>query len=77
MFTWTEVKKWAESQGYDVTKKKDDSINGSTYYWSKGSEDGSALSVSKFARAVFNHLTENRWVEHQEQYRQKEQINNE
>ena len=72
MFKFAEIKKWAKEQGYQTVKEKDDSINGASYYWSKiddSSISGVSLSVSKLAIAIFNNLTEDKWVEHQEQYK--------
>lgn len=72
MFKFAEIKKWAKEQGYQTVKEKDDSINGASYYWSKindPSVSGVSLSVSKLAIAIFNNLTEDKWVEHQEQYK--------
>ena len=71
MFKITEVKSWAKTWGYSILKEKDDTINGASYYWSKNDDPnvtGVELSVSKVARAIFNHLTENKWVEHQQKY---------
>ena len=66
---WSEVKKWAKGQGYDTIKDKDDG----QYYWAKldssdPNDSGVAKSVSKLARAIFNHLTNNKWVDHQTDY---------
>jgi hypothetical protein len=72
MFKITEVKSWAKRWGYSIIKEKDDSVNGASYYWCKDDDSsitGVALSVSKVAAAVYNHMTENRWIEHQKQYR--------
>ena len=52
---WSEVKRWAKNQGYDVVKEKDDSENGATYYWMKSDDhniSGVAPSVSKVAKAA-------------------------
>ena len=68
---WSEVKRWAKNQGYDVVKEKDDSENGATYYWMKSDDhniSGVAPSVSKVAKAIFNNLTSDIWTEHQTKY---------
>ena len=68
---WSEVKRWAKDRGYDIVKEKDDSINGATYYWMKSDDhavSGVAQSVSKVATAIYNHITDNKWVEHQKQF---------
>lgn len=66
---WTEVRKWAKELGYDSIKDKDDG----KYYWSKFDSNtidssGVAPSVSKLAKAIFNHITDNKWVDHQKEY---------
>lgn len=69
---WSEIKKWAKDQGYQIVKEKDDSVNGASYYWSKiqdPSVSGVSISVSKVATAIFNNLTDNKWTEHQQQYK--------
>lgn len=68
MFKIAEVKNWAKSKGYSIIKEKDDSINGASYYWCKDSDPsatGVALSVSKVATAIYNHFSDNKWIEHQ------------
>jgi hypothetical protein len=70
----SEIKKWAKEKGYTVIKDKEDGL----YYWAKldagPDASGVAKSVSKVARAIFNHMTDNKWVEYQEQYqKEKEQ----
>lgn len=71
MFKISEIKRWAKDKGYTIVKEKDDSINGASYYWSKNDDPtitGVALSVSKVATAIFNHISDNKWVEHQTEY---------
>jgi hypothetical protein len=71
MFKITEIKSWAKSKGYTIIKEKDDSVNGASYYWCKDSDPnitGIALSVSKVATAIYNDLTNYKWLEHQKQY---------
>jgi len=72
---WKETKTWAKNHGYDVIKDKDDG----KYYWAKlDSSDpnasGVATSVSKLATAIFNHLTDNEWVYHQQKYKENLEI---
>jgi len=60
MFKITEVKTWAKNWGYSIIKEKDDSLNGASYYWCKDTDPtatGVALSVSKVATAIYNHMT--------------------
>lgn len=62
---WKEVKSWAKSHGYESSKNED------SYSWSKLSDKticGEAKSVSKLAKVIYNHMTENKWVEHQHNY---------
>lgn len=76
MFKITEIKSWAKKWGYTIIKEKDDSINGASYYWSKDSDPnatGVALSVSKVATAIFNHLTDDKWVEHQKEFQENKE----
>jgi hypothetical protein len=77
---WSEVKKWAKQQGYETIKDKgdEDKDDPVQYYWSKIENpecSGVAKSVSKLAKAVFNDITSNKWVEHQENYLANLQIN--
>ena len=71
---WSEVKRWAKDKGYDVVKEKDESINGATYYWMKSDDhavSGVASTVSKLATAIFNAMTDNKWVEYQKEQQEK------
>lgn len=59
---WKEVKNWAKSHGYESSKNED------SYSWYKISNNticGEAKSVSKLARAIYNNITNNQWIEHQ------------
>ena len=65
---WKEVKSWAKGRGY-ICDKKDDH-----YTWYKDSTPdiiNASPSVSKLAKAIYNHITNNHWVEHQENYVQE------
>lgn len=69
---WKEIKSWAKSKGYETLKDKDDN----QYYWAKLDSDdpnasGVAPSVSKLARAIFNHITDNKWSDYQQEYKEK------
>lgn len=71
MLKIAEIKSWAKRWGYSIIKEKDSSLNGASYYWCKNDDNsvtGVATSVSKVATAIYNHMTENRWIEHQKQY---------
>lgn len=72
---WKEIKSWAKSKGYETIKDKDDSM----YYWAKlDSNDPNASgvvpSVSKLATAIFNHLTDNKFLDHQTKYKENLQL---
>ena len=75
--TITEIKSWAKIWGYSIIKDKDDSINGASYYWAKNDDPtatGVSLSVSKVARDIYNHMTDNKWIDHQHNYVKQEDI---
>jgi hypothetical protein len=69
----SEIKKWAKTQGYEVIKDKEDGL----YYWAKldagPDASGVAKSVSKVATAIFNHLTDDKWVEHQTKFKEEQE----
>jgi len=70
--TWTEIRSWAKSLGYETIKDKDDA----QYYWAKSADStvngsGVAPSVSKLAKAIFNHHTNGKWLDHQKEYNEK------
>ena len=66
----SEIKKWAKEKGYEVIKDKEDGL----YYWAKldagPDASGVSKSVSKVATAIFNHMTEDKWVEHQLKFKE-------
>ena len=68
---WKEIKSWAKSRGYETIKDKDDN----QYYWAKldscdANDSGVAKSVSKLATAIYNHMTDNKWIDHQTKYQE-------
>jgi hypothetical protein len=70
---WSEVKKYAKQHGYETVKDKGDESKGEKvcYYWSKIDDpacSGVAKSVSKLAKVIYNNITNNIWVEHQDTY---------
>lgn len=72
---WSEIKRWAKDRGYETIKEKDD--DNTTYYWAKLGEpnaSGVATSVSKLAFAIYNHMTDNKWIEHQKKFKENEEI---
>lgn len=70
----SEIKRWAKEKGYTVNKDKEDGL----YYWTKLDAvpeiSGVAKSVSKVATAIFNHISEDKWVEHQIKFKEEEDI---
>lgn len=68
--TIAEIKKWAKDKGYSIIKDKGEPTQ---YYWAKIDDPnvtGVAPSVSKVAKAVFNHMTNNAWLDHQNEYQE-------
>jgi hypothetical protein len=68
---WKDIKTWSKSKGYETIKDKDDG----QYYWAKldsndSNDSGVARSVSKLATQIYNHMTQNKWVEHQTEYKE-------
>lgn len=66
---WKEIKSWAKDHGYSTIKDKDDG----QYYWAKldsnnPNASGVAKSVSKLAKAIYNHMTDDKWLDHQKSF---------
>lgn len=57
---WQEIKKWADSHSITVKKKPKEEI----YYYNDQEYDNSTNLV----RAIYNKITDNKWVEHQKKY---------
>lgn len=71
---WTEIRKWAKELGYESIKNKEDG----KYYWKYSSSEnandcGIVSSVSKLAKAIYNHHTQNKWLDHQKQFEDNKQ----
>ncbi len=64
---WTEISKWAKSLDYKVDREKI-APKQYKYTWSKGEDSGEEDHVYTTAKAIFNHHTNNRWVDHQNNY---------
>jgi hypothetical protein len=68
--TISEIKKWAKTKGYEIIKDKEDGL----YYWAKldagPDASGVAKSVSKVATAIFNNMTDNKWLDHQVKFQE-------
>jgi hypothetical protein len=76
--TITEIKRWAKTFGYSIIKDKGDEEKGekTQYYWSKDNDvnvTGVAPSVSKVATAIYNHITADKWIEHQQNFKENQQ----
>jgi len=69
MMLWSETRKWAKDNGYTTSKEKEH------YTWHKTDDTsicGTSASVSKLARDIFNNITDNRFITHQQNYRHNE-----
>lgn len=62
--TWKEIKMWANNHGYECKKCQEG------YSWKHLESDYSSVSksVSKLAFDIFNHMTNNKWLEYQQSY---------
>lgn len=60
--TWKEIKLWATNHGYECKK-----VDGG-YSWSINDTTNISKSISKLARDIFNHMTNNKFIEHQRLY---------
>lgn len=67
-FTWGEISKWAKAHGYKVSKK-----DGSFLWHNIDNVDvfGEESSLENMVKAVFNEVSEHKWVKHQEEYESK------
>ena len=69
---WKEVKTWASSHDYKVERVKIEGTKQSyDYFWEEKSNPnnkGRADSVFNLAKTIFNKITDNRHVEHQNNY---------
>jgi hypothetical protein len=64
-FTWGEVSKWAKSHGYKISRK-----DGLFLWHNVENTDicGEESSLGKLVTAVFNQITDHKWVEYQVNY---------
>lgn len=65
--TWKEIRSWAKNNGYDC-KKLDEG-----YSWQKDANTNYSKSVSTLAKDIFNHMTDNKFVEYQNWYKENAQ----
>lgn len=64
--TFVEIRRWAKEKGYKAEK-----IDNS-YSWHKLDNEqinGITSSVSKLATAIFNNMTDNKFIKHQEDFK--------
>ena len=70
---FTELKRWARSHGYDVLKEKGTEV----CVWTAQNEPsvtGMADTLKDTATQIYNHITNNKWVEYQEEYKKNKEI---
>ena len=72
---WTQVRSWAKDKGYttfrEKSEKTDKGDNCYDYYWAKDNDPtatGLSLSVSRLAKDIYNHITDNKFVDYQAAY---------
>jgi len=69
---WTQVKSWAKDHGYSSFREKvKNEDNKYDYYWTKEDDPtvtGLSISVSKLAKDIYNHITNNAHIKYQEEY---------
>lgn len=66
---WKEIKTWATNKGYKVDRK---SIEGQdkkyVYSWKYNDVEGITYSTNECATMIYNHMTNNEFVEYQKEY---------
>ena len=71
---WSHTKSWAKENGYSSFREKvDGQDNQYDYYWSKDDDpvvSGLATSVSKLAIQIYNHLTNDQYLQYQKEYKE-------
>jgi hypothetical protein len=65
---WGEVSKWAKEKGYKISRKDGNYVWVST---TDPNKKGEAEDLEDIAKAVFNQITDNKWLEYQKKYIQK------
>lgn len=72
---WSLVKTWAKEHNFTASRKKSDNTDIQyEYFWHKTDQptiSGTTTSLSKLATAIFNQLTDNKFVEYQKEYQDK------
>lgn len=73
---WSNIRSWAKDNGYKAERTKissddNDEETSYQYIWYKIQNPeicGETTSVSKVAKAIYNDITDNKHIEHQEEY---------
>lgn len=68
--TFKEIKSWAKKYGYDILKEK----NTQNYLWTKiddPSVTGLSVGLSETSTQIYNHITDYKWLEYQENYKKE------
>lgn len=61
-----EIKSWAKARGFTVKKAGEGYV-----WWGEGVDAGEPASIDEVSLAIFNRMTDNRFVEYQERYRRE------
>lgn len=62
---WSEINRWSKNLGYKISKKDQG------YFWVKLSDEnkfGESNSLFLVTKQIFNDHTNNKWIEHQNNY---------
>lgn len=73
---WQNIKSWSKNYGYKADRTKLEDSDTYLYKWYKIDDPricGETTSVSKLAKTIFNLITDNKYIEHQEQFLLKKQ----
>ena len=62
-FNWSEIKKWAKSKNLEPKKNKE-----GQYIW----EDTIYNNLDDLVTALWNRVSNNKWVEYQEEYKKSQ-----
>lgn len=65
-FNVNEIKSWAKSRGFSVKKQDEGYV-----WWGEGVEAGEPRSIDEVATAIFNRMTDDRFVEYQREFKRK------
>ena len=70
---WSEIKKWAKTKGYNVSRDKANNSDKNTYdyTWTRNEKTGAATSVLELATNIYNDITDNKHLAYQSQYKKE------